>query len=177
MTQTQLRGNQFLDGTVQRADLDVTTAASAVIRKAIAGAGVTLTSTGVDAGTGDVTISTNITATITASESLSAGAWVNVWNSSGSFRVRNADATASGKEADGYVLSSVSSSGSALVYFSGVNTAVSSMTPGLVFLQTTAGTGGTTVPSTTGNVVQILGVAVSATAVVFQTVQPPVTLA
>lgn len=52
-----MRGQQVLDEGIQRADLNVTTAGQAVIRKAIAGAGITLTSTGVDAGTGDVTIS------------------------------------------------------------------------------------------------------------------------
>lgn len=56
MPQTQLRGPQILDGSVQRQDLDVATAGSAVIRKIIAGTNVTISSTGVDAGTGDVTI-------------------------------------------------------------------------------------------------------------------------
>lgn len=57
MAATLLRGNQVVDGGIQRVDLDVITAGQAVIRKAIAGLGITLTSTGVDAGTGDVTIS------------------------------------------------------------------------------------------------------------------------
>ena len=57
MAATLLRGNQVVDGGIQRVDLDVATAGQAVIRKAIAGLGITLTSTGVDAGTGDVTIS------------------------------------------------------------------------------------------------------------------------
>lgn len=56
MAATLLRGNQVLDGGIQRVDLDVTTAGQAVIRKAIAGIGLEITSTGVDAGTGDVTI-------------------------------------------------------------------------------------------------------------------------
>lgn len=53
---TQLSGNQVLDGSVQRTDLDSTTAGQAVIKKLVAGSNVSLTSTGVDAGTGDVTI-------------------------------------------------------------------------------------------------------------------------
>jgi hypothetical protein len=56
MAQTQVRGTQVLDGSVQRSDLDVATAGQAVIRKVIAGSNVTITSTGADAGTGDVTI-------------------------------------------------------------------------------------------------------------------------
>ena len=115
------------------------------------------------------------TATISASETLAAGDWVNVWNNSGA-KVRKADATTAGKEAHGFVLSAVTSGNPATVYFEGTNTQVTGQTPGPVYLQTTAGAGGATVPSASGNVVQRLGVAVSATAVSFEA-QPPVTLA
>jgi hypothetical protein len=54
---TLLRGTQVGDGSIQRVDIDVSTAGQALIRKVIAGAGITLVSTGADAGTGDVTIS------------------------------------------------------------------------------------------------------------------------
>lgn len=57
MAQTQVRSNQIGDGEVKRADLNVSTSGSAVIAKAIAGSGISLSSTGPDAGTGDVTIS------------------------------------------------------------------------------------------------------------------------
>ena len=107
------------------------------------------------------------TATITASETLAAGDWVNVWNNSGA-KVRKADATTAGKEAHGFVLAAVTSGNPATVYFEGTNTQVSGQTPGPVFLQTTAGVGGPTVPSASGNVVQQIGVAVSATAVNFE---------
>lgn len=56
MAQTVIRSAQLLDEGVYRDDLNVTTSGKAVIRKAIAGTGVTLSSTGIDAGTGDVTI-------------------------------------------------------------------------------------------------------------------------
>ncbi|MEN6584714.1 MAG: hypothetical protein ABFE02_01505 [Sulfuricella sp.] len=113
------------------------------------------------------------TKTIAASEALAAGAWVNVWNSTGA-KVRKADATTAGKEAHGFVLAAVSSGGNALVYFEGTNTQVSGQTPGPVYLQTTAGTGGATIPSASGNVVQNLGVAVSATEVNFESGTPVV---
>lgn len=58
MARTQITGQQVGDGTVQRADLDVTTSGSAVIRRIIAGTNITFTSTGPDTGTGDVTINT-----------------------------------------------------------------------------------------------------------------------
>ena len=114
------------------------------------------------------------TASIQASENLAAGDWVNVWDSTGSFRVRKADATTTGKEAHGFVLSAVTSGNPATVYFEGTNTQVSGQTPGAVFLQTTAGIGGATVPSASGNVAQQIGVAVSATAVNFERGTPVV---
>lgn len=111
------------------------------------------------------------TATIQASENLAAGDFVNIHNSSGA-RVRKADATAAGKEAHGFVLSAFTSGNNATVYFEGTNTQVSGQTPGTVFLQTTAGTAGATAPSSSGNVVQKLGVAVSATAINFERGEP-----
>ena len=107
------------------------------------------------------------TAVINASEGLAAGDWVNVWNNSGA-KVRKADATTAGKEAHGFVLAAVTSGNPATVYFEGTNTQVTGQTPGPVYLQTTAGTGGATIPSASGNVVQQVGVAVSATAVNFE---------
>ena len=57
MPVTGLRGRQILDGDVVRADFNITTEGSAVIRRIIAGTNISITSTGVDSGTGDVTIS------------------------------------------------------------------------------------------------------------------------
>lgn len=114
------------------------------------------------------------TATITASETLAAGNWVNVWNDASTAKVRKADATTAGKEVHGFVLSAVTSGNPATVYFEGTNTQVTGQTPGPVYLQTTAGAGGTTIPSASGNVVQQVGVAVSATAVNFERNTPVV---
>lgn len=107
------------------------------------------------------------TATITTSEALAAGDFVNIHNSSGA-KARKADATTAGKEAHGFVLSAVGSGASATVYFEGTNTAVTGQTPGVVFLQTTAGAAGSTAPSSAGNVVQKLGIATSATTINFE---------
>ena len=54
---TRVTGKNIKDASVQRSDLDISTTGEAVIRKAVAGTGVSLSSTGADAGTGDVTIS------------------------------------------------------------------------------------------------------------------------
>lgn len=115
------------------------------------------------------------TAVIVASEALSAGDFVNIHNSTGA-KARKADATAAGKEAHGFVLAAVSSSGNATVYFEGTNDQVSGMTPGDVFLATTAGLATSTAPSGSGNVCQKIGVAISATAINFER-QPGIVLA
>ena len=114
------------------------------------------------------------TATVTASEALAAGDWVNIWNDAGTAKVRKADATTAGKEVHGFVLSAVTSGNPATVYFEGTNTQVTGQTPGPVYLRTTAGAGGATIPSASGNVVQQIGVAVSATAVNFERNAPVV---
>ena len=113
------------------------------------------------------------TASIQASENLAAGDFVNVWNNAGA-KVRKADATTAGKDAHGFVLSAVTSGNQATVYFEGTNTQVSGQSPGPVFLQTTAGTVVATIPSASGNVVQQVGIATSATAVNFERGTPVV---
>jgi hypothetical protein len=60
MTRTNVTGRLIQDGSVQREDLNVSSSGQAVITKVIAGEGVTISSTGIDPGTGDVTISAAI---------------------------------------------------------------------------------------------------------------------
>lgn len=115
------------------------------------------------------------TALIASSENLAAGDLVNIWNSTGA-KARKADATTAGKEAHGYVISAVTSPANATVYFEGTNAAVTSQTPGVVYLSTTAGLSTSTAPSGSGNVVQRVGFATSTTSLNFQS-QPPVVLA
>ena len=105
---------------------------------------------------------------LTASEALAAGDFVNVYNDAGTAKVRKADATTAGKQCHGYVLASVNNGDPATVYFEGSNTQVSGATPGTVFLSTSAGGFSASAPSAAGNVVQRLGVAVSATEINFE---------
>lgn len=115
------------------------------------------------------------TNSITTSEALAAGDFVNIWNSTGA-KARKADASTAGKEAHGFVLSAVSSGQPATVYSEGTNTQVTGMTAGVVYLSaTTPGQATTTPPSGSGQIVQRLGVAVSTTAINFQQ-NLPVTL-
>jgi hypothetical protein len=115
------------------------------------------------------------TAAITTSEALAAGDLVNIWNSTGA-KARKADATAAGKEAHGFVLSSFGSGVAATVYFEGTISGLTGLTPGNQFLSTTPGGATATAPSAAGNVVQRVGFAISTTALNFQS-QPPVVLA
>lgn len=56
MPPTLIRGAQVKDGSIQRADLDTATSGQAVITKVVAGTNVTISSSGTDPGTGDVTV-------------------------------------------------------------------------------------------------------------------------
>lgn len=105
------------------------------------------------------------TASIVTSENLAAGDFVNVFNDGGTPKVRKADATTAGKEAHGFVLAGVTAPAAATVYFEGSNDQVSGATAGKVYLATTAGGFVGTAPSASGNVVQQVGVATSATSI------------
>jgi hypothetical protein len=107
--------------------------------------------------------------TMTTSEALSAGDLVNIHNSSGP-KVRKADATAPGKEAHGFVLASASSGGTVTVYpEENVLSGLTGLTPGLPqFLSATAGARTETAPSTSGQVAQYVGFAISTTEMLFR---------
>jgi hypothetical protein len=108
------------------------------------------------------------TKTVVASENLSSGNLVNIWNSAGEFRVRKADATSSGKEAMGFVLSSVTSGNPAQVYLEGTVTGLAGLLPGRYYLSTTPGEVVNTPPSNSGNVVQFVGNSVSSSELTFE---------
>jgi len=109
------------------------------------------------------------TKSIVSSENLAAGDFVNIWDDAGTLKVRKADATTAGKEAHGFVIAGVTAPAAAIVYFEGINTQLSTLTLGArYYLSTTAGGAVDTPPSATGNVVQFLGVAISATEVSFE---------
>lgn len=112
------------------------------------------------------------TAVIPASEALAAGDLVNIWSNSGTANVRKADASTAGKEAHGFVLAAVASGQPATVYFEGTNTQMTGLTPGRQYLSTTPGKTSATAPTGAGQVVQVVGFAVSATAMNFQSRTP-----
>lgn len=113
------------------------------------------------------------TASIVTSENLTAGNLVNIYDNAGTPTARKADATTTGKEAHGFVLAGTTSPAAATVYFEGRITGLTSLTPGArQYLNTTAGGLTSTAPSTTGNVVQCVGTAVTATELNFEPQEP-----
>lgn len=113
---------------------------------------------------------------ITATEALAAGDFVNVYDSgSGTFACRKADASTVGKEAHGFVLANVNANGTATVYGEGSNNALTSLSPGNSFLSaTTPGKATKTPPTGSGQIVQPLGYAVSATTINVEIDRPTV---
>lgn len=116
------------------------------------------------------------TSSIVTSEALTAGNLVNVWNDGGTPKVRKADATAEGKEVNGFVLSGFGSAATALVYHEGRITGLSGLTPGARYFLSAASPGGVvlaaSIPSASGNVQQFVGVALSATELSFEPDEP-----
>ena len=112
-------------------------------------------------------------ALVTASEALSAGNLVNIWDNSGTANVRKADGTTSGKSVDGFVIAAVSNGATATVYFEGTNDQCSGLTPGKQFLSgATAGLPSATPASGAGKTLQRVGVATSATSMNFEASDP-----
>lgn len=101
------------------------------------------------------------TTTLVAGEALAAGDFVYVLVGG---TVMKADATTFAKRAMGYVISSVLNAGNATVYFDDSNSSLSGLTPGSTYyLSATSGVATLTAPTTSGQFVQVLGIATSAT--------------
>ena len=99
-----------------------------------------------------------------ASEALSAGDVVNIWDDAGTSKMRKADADTD-REVDGFVLAAVGSGASGTVYLEeAVITGLSGLTPAATYwLSTTAGALTSTSPTGNNVLSQIVGKALSAT--------------
>lgn len=106
---------------------------------------------------------------VPASENLTAGDFINLHNNAGATNARKADATNNSKPAHGFVLAGVTAPANATVYLvSNINTQKSGLTPAADYwLSTTPGAVTNTAPSASGNIVQFLGRAKSATELPF----------
>ena len=116
---------------------------------------------------------------LVAFEALSAGDYVNIFNDGGVAKVRKADASSPGKEANGFVLDYVAFGQVAHVYKEGANTQSTTLTPAsLCYLSSTQpGKPTLVIPSTSGHIVQVLGKAISSSVLVSEPIQMPVVLA
>lgn len=106
------------------------------------------------------------TQSILATEALSAGDFVNIFNNAGTPNVRKADSS-NGRAANGFVLAGVANAANATVYLDGANTARSALVPGTLYFLSTAGGISTTAPATVGHIIQTIGVATNATTIPF----------
>lgn len=105
--------------------------------------------------------------TYTASEALAAGAIVNIWDDAGTIKIRNADASTN-KPAHGFVSQAVTSGAVAEVYAEGTNASVSGLSSVDIYLSGTAGQVTGTIPTTSGHLVQKVGVYASASSFNFE---------
>lgn len=105
---------------------------------------------------------------VEASEALTAGDFVNIFDDAGTVKARKADAASPTTYAYGFVLAGVAAAANATVYFRGQNTQLSGLTLGdRYFLSETPGDVTGTPPTTSGAIVQELGTAISATNIAF----------
>lgn len=107
--------------------------------------------------------------TILASEALTAGNKINLWNDGGTLKMRKADA-ATGKRVDGFVLEAVSSGANGVCYFTGINNQLSGLTIGATYWlsDTTPGAiTNTAIVPADGKISQKVGVALSATELLY----------
>jgi hypothetical protein len=117
------------------------------------------------------------TESATASEALTAGNFVNIYDNVGVKSVRRADATTAGKEANGFVLTSFASSATATIYTDGSNNQLTGLTPGVSYYLSNTPGGTILTPLTgVGQVHQKLGKASTATSLIFEHFEP-ITLA
>jgi hypothetical protein len=109
------------------------------------------------------------TTTAVASEVLTAGDFVNIYDDAGTVKCRKANATDATKQADGYVRAGFANGATATVYLDGVNANVAGLTVGTSYYLSTSVDGSftATAPSTSGNVVQKLGVAIDTGKILF----------
>jgi hypothetical protein len=112
--------------------------------------------------------------TVNATEALSGGDLVNLYDNSGALGARKADASSEGKEANGYVKAAVASSSDATVFFSGQIPGLSGLTAGKRYYLDSSTPSGVVdaAPSSSGNVVQHVGVASGATTLEFRPHEP-----
>ncbi len=110
------------------------------------------------------------------SESVAAGAIVNIYNNAGTRNARNGDASSYAKRAIGFVSGAVTSGATATVNFIGVISGLSGLTAGTEYFlsDTTPGSITATPVTTSGHILQSVGTALSATELDFKPAARPI---
>jgi hypothetical protein len=112
------------------------------------------------------------TSNVPSSENLVAGNLVNFWDDAGTTKARKADASSAAKRADGFILAGVTAPAVAAVFHDGVISGLVGLTPGARYYLSASVPGGlaleSAVTTTTGHLVQFIGVARSTTELVYQ---------
>ncbi|RLE64921.1 MAG: hypothetical protein DRJ47_06500 [Thermoprotei archaeon] len=104
------------------------------------------------------------TINLPAYEDLSPGDFVNIFDDSGTAKVRKADASTS-KPAHGYVLSDATAGSNVTVYFDGHNTQLTNLTPGKYYFLSDTTPGGVTDAPPSAGISQKIGVAINSTTI------------
>lgn len=134
--------------------------------------------TGATGNTGNTGATGSVpTITFNATNPIAAGELVNLWNNSGTLEVRLADNTAEGKECFGYCTAGASTGNPVTVLSApgSVITGLSGLTTGARYYLGGTGAVTSTVPTTTGNVIQYIGLATTVSTLLFLNDQQPVT--
>lgn len=111
------------------------------------------------------------TITAVASEAISAGDFVNLYNNASTLTVRKAD-NSNGREANGFVLNAIANAASGTVILTGQNTSLSTLIIGNTYYLGTGGGVTTTAPSAVNSIIQTLGKAISTTNLIFEYDEP-----
>lgn len=108
--------------------------------------------------------------TAQATEAISAGDLVQVYDVSGTKSVRKADSSAAsrGKECNGFAPAAISNGATGTIYLSGVMTGLTGLTPEAKYFLGTAGAKSTTPDATSGHITQEIGWADGTTKLVFR---------
>jgi hypothetical protein len=164
-----MAGNKFLYNNAgqltEQRGLQVTAGASS------AGSIVALNASGLIDSTMLTSVSALPTVSAVASSAITAGMLVNIYGNAGVLNLRPADCTVVGSEANAFATANIASSATGSVNVGeGVVTgsALSGLTVGSKYFLGTAGAISLTAPATAGNVLQQVGVALSATSLDFQ---------
>lgn len=112
------------------------------------------------------------TVIVPAFGTLAASNLVNLFNDAGTIKARQADNSSAATFANGFVLNPYTAGQDATVYFGGLVSGLAGLTPGIAFLHNVPGASHHVVTTTSGAIVQKVGLAINATTLYFEPKEP-----